>query len=357
MRKKMLSMVMVLAVTVGLFTGCGSSNSEESGAADETSTTEESTAADTGDDAGEASDASDADKELAIQVIVNTLSSEYWGYVQAGALAYGKDHPNVKVEVIGPTAETAYDEQQNMVETAATSGGYDGLVISALQTDTVANILAGKDLPVVSVNTNLNCPESLSFVGTGNKAAAEEGAKAAVEAAKEAGWEEVTAINIAGTQGDPTHAERTEGFQAGTEASGGTFLADEIQYGDSVADKAVNCMEAIIQNHPEGISIIFCNNDDMAMAAARTAAGNAAYENTIFCGFDGIQSACESILKGEETMSVAQDPYGMGYKSVEACVAAINGETLDEFIDTGCGVITKDNAQEQLDALKGYLGQ
>ena len=80
-------------------------------------------------------------------------------------MAYGEEHPNVKVEVVGPTSETAYDEQENMIETAVTSGGYDGIVISALQTDTAANIIAGTDLPVVSVNTNLDCPESLSFVG------------------------------------------------------------------------------------------------------------------------------------------------------------------------------------------------
>lgn len=250
-----------------------------------------------------------------------------------------------------------FDEQQNMVETALTSGACDGLVISALQVDTVNNMIKGTDLPIVSVNTDLGSEESLAFVGTGNEAAAMEGAKAAVEAAQAAGWETVTAINIAGVQGDPTHEQRTNGFRKGTEEAGGVFLADEIQYADSAADKAVTSMEAIMQNHPEGIAIIFCNNDDMAIAAARAAEGNKAYENTIFCGFDGIQSACESIIEGVETMSVAQDPYMMGYQSVEACVAAINGEELDEFIDTGCSVITSENAQEHLDLLKSYLGE
>ncbi len=333
--KRFLAMGLSAAMATGVLAGCGSSG--------------ESSAP-----AGSASGSSD--ETLKVQVIVNTLSSEYWGYVEAGAKAYGADHDNVEVSVVGPTSETSYDEQQNMVETALTSGGYDGLVISALQTETVNNLIKDTDLPIVSVNTNLNSDKSLTFVGTGNEAAAAEGAKAAVEMAKEAGWEEVTAINIAGVQGDPTHAERTAGFQKGTEEAGGTFLEKEIQYADSVADKAVTSMEAIMQNHPEGIAIIFCNNDDMAMAAARAAADNDAYKNTIFCGFDGIQSACEAILDGTETMSVAQDPYGMGYQSVEAVVAAINGEELDDFIDTGCEIITADNAQNQLDTLKGYLG-
>ena len=90
-------------------------------------------------------------------------------------------------------------------------------------------------------------------------------------------------------------------------------------------------------------------------AAARAAKGNKAYENTIFLGFNGDKSACESILAGEETMSVAQEAYNMGYLAVEAAVKQLNGETLDSFIDSGCSVVTKDNAQARMDQLAGYL--
>lgn len=79
----------------------------------------------------------------------------------------------------------------------------------------------------------------------------------------------------------------------------------------------------------------------MAMAAARAAKGNPAYENTIFLGFDGIQSACKAILNGELTMSVAQQGYEMGYQSVDAVVRALNGEKLDEFIDSGADVVNR----------------
>ena len=110
-----------------------------------------------------------------------------------------------------------------------------------------------------------------------------------------------------------------------------------------------------MQTHPEGIAIICANNDDMAMAAARAAQGNKAYENTIFLGFNGDRAACEAILAGNETMSVVQDAYGMGYKAVEAAVAALNGEELEAFIDSGTGVVTAENAQERLDELDKYL--
>lgn len=337
MKKRLLAMLMTGAMVASLAACSGGSP---------TPSTDDKTG---GDKAGSTSGCS-------VDVILKTTASEYWSYVKAGAEAYSKDNPDVKVEVKGATSETAYDEQQNMIETDLNSGAYDAFVIAPLQADLVKTLIAGQTAPIVAVDTNIDAPEVLSFVGTGNEDAAAMGGKAAVEAAKAAGWDKVQAIAISGVQGDGTATARLTGYEKGVTEAGGEFLKDEIQYADAVADKAATSMEAIMQNHPEGVAIIVCNNDDMAMAAARAAKGNAAYEKTIFVGFDGIQSACNAILSGEETMSVAQEAYDMGYKAVEAAVKAVNGETLEKFIDSGCSVVNKDNAQERLDTLKGYIG-
>lgn len=290
-----------------------------------------------------------------ISVILKTTSSEYWGYVVAGANAYGKDHPNVTVEVKGATSETAYDEQMNMIETDMQNAEIDGYVIAPLQADMVANMISGQTKPIVAVDTTVDAPEVLSFVGTDNEAAGKLGGAAAARLAKERGWEEIKCIEIAGVQGDSTNEARMRGYKAGVESEGGMFLSDEIQYANAVADQAVNCMEAIMQNHPEGVAIICANNDDMAMAAARTAAGNKAYENTVFLGFDGIQSACQSILAGEETMSVCQQGYLMGYQAVDAVVRALKGETIEKFIPADATVVDPSTAQARLEELQGYL--
>ena len=338
MKKRLLAMLMTGAMVASL-AACGGGSS----------TPADDTQKDGGNKASTTSGCS-------VDVILKTTASEYWSYVKAGAEAYSKDNPDVKVEVKGATSETAYDEQQNMIETDLNSGAYDAFVIAPLQADLVKTLIAGQTAPIVAVDTNIDAPEVLSFVGTGNEDAAAEGGKAAVEAAKAAGWDKVQAIAISGVQGDGTATARLTGYEKGVTEAGGEFLKDEIQYADAVADKAATSMEAIMQNHPEGVAIIVCNNDDMAMAAARAAKGNAAYAKTIFVGFDGIQSACNAILAGEETMSVAQEAYDMGYKAVEAAVKAVNGETLEKFIDSGCSVVNKDNAQERLDTLKGYIG-
>ena len=289
-----------------------------------------------------------------ISIVFKTTSNEYTQYMMAGAEKAAEETGAV-LDMKGATSETAYDEQQNMIETDLSSGTYDGIVISPLQSDTAAQLVSGTKLPIVAIDTNFTAPEVKSFVGTGNEAAAKKGGEAAVEAAKAAGWTDIKCIEIAGVQGDQTNTARMNGYKAGVEEAGGTFLSDEVQYADATADRATTAMEAIMQTHPEGIAIICANNDDMAMAAARAAQGHDAYKNTIFLGFNGDRAACEAILDGQMTMSVAQMAYEMGYKAVETMVQVLDGETVDEFVDSGSDVVTPDNAQERLDTLKTQL--
>ena len=312
--------------------------------------------ASSGDDSSNDGGASASGGSYKVSVILKTLAAEYWQYVKSGAEDYASEHSDkVTVEVKGPSSETAFDEMQNMIETDLSSGSYDGVIISPLQSDTAAQLVSGTKLPIVAIDTNFEAPEVKSFVGTGNEAAAKKGGEAAVEAAKAAGWTDIKCIEIAGVQGDQTNTARMNGYKAGVEEAGGTFLSDEVQYADATADRATTAMEAIMQTHPEGIAIICANNDDMAMAAARAAQGHDAYKNTIFLGFNGDRAACEAILDGQMTMSVAQMAYEMGYKAVETMVQVLDGETVDEFVDSGSDVVTPDNAQERLDTLKTQL--
>jgi ribose transport system substrate-binding protein len=294
--------------------------------------------------------------EYKIDVICKTLSSEYWTYIKAGAEAYAAEHPGVTVDIKGPPSETSYDEQQNMIQTDL-NVDYDGIIIAPLQSDLVVNMIKDTDKPIMALDTKIPSDKVISFIGTGNKEAAKAGAEAAVEAAKAAGWEDIKCIEIAGVQGDATNTARMEGYKEGINGAGGEFLENEVQYANAVADQAVTCMEGIMSSHPEGIAIICANNDDMAVAAAKAASANEAYANTIFLGFDGQISAAEAILKDELSMTTAQNPYNMAYKAVETMVKYLNGDEVDEVVDSGYTVVTKDTAQEHIDTLKGYSGK
>lgn len=337
MKKRFLAMLLAAGMMAGVLTGCGG----DSAAQADTAGTEAAT--------GTSGDTKH------IKVVLKTLSSEYWSYVAKGCEAAGKDL-GVDVKVIGATSETAYDEQIQIIETTLSAGDCDAMVVAPLQADTVAKQIANVSIPIIAIDTAVDSDKILSFIGFDNEEMAEMGGKAAAQAAKAADWDKITAIAIAGVQGDSTSEARIKGYKAGIEAEGGTFLDAEIQYAEGASDKAVTSMEAVIQNHPEGVAVIFANNDDMAMGAQRAAAGNPAFANTIFMGCGGNLSAMDSIERGEETMTVAVDGYDVGYRGVQAAVDVLNGKTLEKFIASPATIVTKDNAQEQRKVVQDRLG-
>jgi ribose transport system substrate-binding protein len=59
------------------------------------------------------------------------------------------------------------------------------------------------------------------------------------------------------------------------------------------------------------------------------------------------------VRSGVEAGAITQDPIGIGYKSVEAAVKAIKGESLPKTIDTGFHWYDKTNIESE--AIKPLL--
>lgn len=288
------------------------------------------------------------DGKTKVGVILKTLSSEYWSYVGAGVKAAEKDL-GVTVQLQGPASETAYDEQNNMIETMLADNSIQALVISPLQPDSVVSVLGNTQKPILFVDTDADYDKKLSYIGTGNEPAAKSGGE---EAAKLAG-SGAKAAWIGGVQGNTTSDAREKGYVEGLKAGGVEVVVK--QYGEGLADKAASIMENVLTSNPD-LKVVVANNDEMASGAAR-AAEAAGKKDLIIFGFDGIQAGVQNVIDGKVSGTVAQDPYGMGYKAVEAAVKAAKGEKLEEFIDTGSTVITKDNAEDYLSKLKKQLGE
>ena len=293
MKKRLLAALLTSALALSL-TACGGGT--------------DSSATDGGDTA------STHDGPYKISMVLKTNAAEFWNIVQAGAEAYEDEHPDqVSLDIKGPPAETYYEEQLNTIQTDLAVESYDGYLIAPLQSEAVATAIA-----------------------------------------KANGWDEIKCIEIAGVQGDATNTARMEGYREGVNEAGGEFLDAETQYANATADLAVTAMEGIMSKYPEGVAIICSNNDDMALAAARTAKDNPNYAKTIFLGFDGQKSAVEAVLNGELTMTAAQNNFDIGYKAVETIVKILNGEEYGD-VDTGTEIITKDNAQARLDNFANWL--
>lgn len=284
-----------------------------------------------------------SDSDTNVSVVLKTLSSPYWKYVEAGAKKAGEDL-GVNVTIIGPSAESEVIQQVNMLEDQL-SQSPDAIVVSPSQPDTVIPTLekAAKDVPVLLIDTDADFEGKLTFIGTDNYTAGKEGGIKLASLLK-AG--DKVAL-IAGALGNPATDQRIKGAKEELEAAGIIIVSE--QSADSDKTKAMSVMENILEKDGD-IKGVFAANDDMALGVLR--AVQAKNLDVKIFGTDGTEEAVQSILDGGLTGTVAQSPYNMGYQGVEFAVKAANGESIENRIDSGIDIIQLDNAEKQLEFLQ-----
>ena len=291
------------------------------------------------------------DGDIKVAVVLKTLASEYWGYVEAGCKAAAADL-GIDVTVVGPGAESDIEGQVSMIEQQI-GAGCSAIVCApndagAAQGALQAAIDAG--IPVLAVDTNVGIAGQTSFVGTSNVDAAYEGGKWAIEQV----GTDAKAVIIYGQEGDNTSNMRMEGYQKACDEAGVEVLAT--LSGNNLTDGATKAMEDLLSSYPDQIDIVLCHNDDTAIGAMN-ACKSAGVSDITIVGFDGNASAVKLILDGELVKAtVAQQPYEMGYQVVEAAVKAAKGETVDEVINAPVQVVTAENGQAYLDNLEAMKG-
>lgn len=90
---------------------------------------------------------------------------------------------------------------------------------------------------------------------------------------------------------------------------------------------------AALAQYGEEIEVIFCNNDGMALgaAAAIEAAGRVVGEDIYLLGVDALDECQEMVQNGTMTGTVLNDHIGQSHAAVDAAVAALNGEALQNY--------------------------
>ncbi|WP_378955973.1 sugar ABC transporter substrate-binding protein [Pelosinus sp. sgz500959] len=288
-------------------------------------------------------------QKIKIGVVLKALNSDYWKIVEAGAKAAGEKY-GVNVTVLGPNAETDVTGQISMIEDQITKK-VNGLVVAPSQPASaipVFNKAKDAKIPVILGDTDANWDGKVSFVGTGN---ANGGKLAGEYLAKKLGKGGKVVI-LRGAQGDPTHDERANGCIEALKAAGLEVVA--VQPANSERAMAVTVIENILQSKQE-FGAVFATNDEMALGAVK--ALEAAHVTAPVVGFDGSPDALTSITDGKLNASIAQSPYNIGFKGVEAAIKAAKGESVDKRIDTGTEVINTDNVKQKSDELKKILGK
>ncbi|MEI3612899.1 sugar ABC transporter substrate-binding protein [Pseudogracilibacillus sp. SO30301A] len=288
------------------------------------------------------------EEDLKIGVVLMTLSSEYWKIHMAGAQDAAKEL-GVEIEILGPAEETLYEQQVKMVEDLI-STKVNGLVVAPSLPEAMLPALQkahNANIPVVLADANVNeFEDRVSFIGTENYEAAFKGGEYISDRLNDGD----KVLIVRGQMGAKVHDERTEGFQAALEGKNIEFIVQDAQ-SDRV--KAVNIVENVLTADPD-IKAVFATSDEMALGSFK-GLENKDSTHIPLIGFDGTPDGLQAVVDGQMVANIAQDPYRMGYLGVESAVKAIKGESVEKRIDSGAEVYTKDNVEQRIHEVEGYL--
>lgn len=276
-----------------------------------------------------------ASKEWKIALITMDSIDQHWVTLNEGAQAKAEEL-GVSVTFMAPN--TKDDAQQIECVNNAVAGGYDAIMVAANGPDAISSALneaAAGGVKIVYVDSPANVDAEATF-STDNKAAGKTAGEEMIKALEAAGTTsgDIGIINV--NAATDSCVMREEGFRSAFEGTGFNLL--ETQYGEGDAAKSQSIAENYIT---QGVVGIFGCNEGSTTGAGNAikAGGNA---DIIGVGFDKSDAIMNLISDGYLLCTMAQNPDQMGSMGVEACVKALEGESLGGVVeDTGVSVLTK----------------
>jgi ribose transport system substrate-binding protein len=312
--------VLALAVCALLAVGCGSSD----------------------DDGGGTGTGASADEQFTIGFVTADVSDEFWSRTLEGARQADEELP--EVEVIGQDAGPDLEEMISVGENMLTRN-VDAIVVTAIpEMQNFIKRAGAQGVPVISYANDLpDLDEIKGTVSTENYAAGE---KAGAYIKEQLGGRgKIALLDIArGTY--VTLDERVEGLQRALEGSGIEVVA-HLDTGCDVS-RSVSVMQNVLTKDPD-LNAVFgaCSQAILGAQQALKQAGKSP-RDVVTIGYDAKEPELKAIAAGTQDATVAQFPRTMGYESIKAALKVLQGEQVEDYLDTGSELVTRENAQRYL---------
>lgn len=323
---KRITLAASLGVLAMLAAGCGddASNAEDSGASD-------STSGDTGTSAVKVA-------------FVTKFPVSFFTAMSDAAKAYEDAHDDaVDISYFECKTPTDVACQTAQIEDAVAQD-FDAIVITPMGPEVVPALDAAADSGVKVILVDNDMEEFTKETAV----AATDNVKGGVMAGEYLATVLKSGDTIGlmeGVRGVPALDARIEGVKSAMEdvgvevVMGGAETKCDAAQGATVA-------EDILTREPD-LTALYSACDDPALAAVKVAQQKG--KDVLIMGYDGLPDAAKAIQAGDMNATIAQFPGKMAELGVDAAVNAVNGDSVEAFIDTGTELVTKDNADQFLE--------
>lgn len=276
-------------------------------------------------------DVEKGDGTKTVYLVSKGFQHRFWQAVKEGAEAAGEAY-NYKVQFVGPDDETKVTQQLDQLQ-AALDTQPAAIGLAALDSSAASSLLEtikSKNIPLVAFDSGVDSDIPLTTVATDNAAAAAEAAKQMI-ALLDGKTGKVGMICHDATSA--TGKQRCEGFKEYFKANApsGLELLDEQIAGE--VGKAADTSKAIIQANSDIVGIYGSN--EAAASGAIQGKNESGKSEVAVVGFDSGKTQIAAIKDGSQAGAITQAPKKMGFLTVKAAIAAIEGKTLPKTVDSG----------------------
>ena len=280
--------------------------------------------------------------QIEIAVIPKGTTHEFWKSIHAGAQQAATEY-GVEILWKGPQKEDDRAQQITVVEDFI-SRGVDGIVLAPLDDRALMRPVRDatrEKIPVVIIDSALQGKDFISFVATDNHHGGVLAGKRMGELLEGKG----NIFMIRYQAGSASTTKREAGFldTVKQEFPDLNFLVKD-QYAGSTTETAYQLAENLLNRFPD-VDGIFCPNESSTFGTLRALQEAGLAGKIIFIGFDSSPKLVQGLQDGHIQGLVLQDPVKMGYLGVRQMVLHLQGQQVDNRIDTGVHMVTKDNME------------
>jgi ribose transport system substrate-binding protein len=280
-----------------------------------------------------------------VVVVLRILNMQYWEVIKAGA---EKGFKNLGIDgKVVATKNGTIEEQMELLKDVLKENP-DVLVVSPINSEVnpILDEFAERQIPILIMNADDTWDKKTAYIGTNNL---ELGKKAGIVLASQ--LQPGDQVALLGRQ-TSIEEKRIEGAKISLDTVRIKVVSekDDLPINDSGAVE--EAMEEILQENPD-LKGVIASSDYVAIPALKVTQEHGLEIPVI--GTDGLTEMLTLIKEGTLTSTVTQNPYDMGYLSIEAALKVTKGEKVQPIIDSGVDIITKGNADQRLNFLKNVL--
>lgn len=291
------------------------------------------------------SEKNDTQTQIYIPIISKGWQHQFWQAVKMGADKAAKDY-NVKITFEGPEGDNAISKQIEMIDSAL-SKNPGALILAACDSKSVIPELEkakAANIPVIGFDSGVDSDIPVTTVTTDNLSAAGAAAdKMAVAIGQEG---EVAILSHDSDNVSATGTLRRDGFVNRIKEKYPNVKIVDIQYGGGDHAMSKDLTKKIIENHPN-IKGIFATNEGAAVGLVNGVIEENKVGKIVLVGFDAGKLQKDAVKSEIMLGAISQDPVMIGYKAVEAACKVLQGEKVENTIDTGYKWYDKTNIDSE----------